>query len=222
MKYHKIRNAYVRDKETRKITDKVVSKYADKPIWKVYEKMDGRNIRFIFEKGKEPIFKGRNENSEFSKAEAEFLTKMLNKIELTTFNSSDSKKLVIYFELFGEKVQKNPYNLEGFSLWYIDALLDGKFIGHSNSTTCTDHNGIYGWVLFKEGFHKLSTFSYPLYMDLTIPEAKEKLKELKKSRDMAEQYIEGFIVVADVPNNDKNRDDREIYKIKMENLKDVV
>lgn len=104
--YHKIKNVFCRDENTHKL---IPFKWRNDTfhclsncVWVATEKIDGTNIRVIFD-GEKVIFKGKSDNAQIPGPLVEHLTQFFT---LELMKSVFSCPVCLYGEGFGGKIQK--------------------------------------------------------------------------------------------------------------------
>ena len=134
--YHKINNIFTRDNITGKLNYGDWSslefdslKDAD---WRLYEKIDGTNIRIIWHNGILSI-RGRSDNSQIPAHLLDILRELFPHEKLVNVFGITDKQICLYGEGFGFKIQKTGYNYDSkkakFALFDIninDFWLDDK------------------------------------------------------------------------------------------------
>ena len=98
--------------------------YLRRVCWDWHEKIDGMGMRIIWT-GSERLLAGRTKISTPSDAELEALASIAPSVELLKAVFGD-RKVIIFGELFGEKIQKNLLGMTGRHFRVFDILLDNK------------------------------------------------------------------------------------------------
>ena len=129
-KYPKIETLFERD-ENFKVTDKIrLSEFENIKNWLITEKIDGTNIRIIFDKTcDDPLdIRGRTDNAQIPP----FLLKELHKmfqVEKIAEIFDGANKVCLYGEGYGAKIQKGGGNYnKGNSFRLFDIWIDGCWL----------------------------------------------------------------------------------------------
>lgn len=129
-KYPKIETLFKRD-EKFKITNEIrLPEFENIKKWLITEKIDGTNIRVIFDKTKDDylVFKGRTDNAQIPTFLYEALLKMFP-IEKFVELFSRAKEVCLYGEGYGAKIQKGGGNYnKGNSFRLFDVWIDGWWL----------------------------------------------------------------------------------------------
>lgn len=108
--YQKIPGPFVRDRATKKLTAEFSSEdlrdLADVPIWNFTEKVDGTNVRILWD-GYRVAIAGRSDNSSFDLALVNYLQTTFMGPENETFfeQKFGTNPAVLYGEGYGPKIQ---------------------------------------------------------------------------------------------------------------------
>lgn len=108
--YQKIPGPFVRDRATNKLTSEFVSEelraLADLPVWDFTEKVDGTNVRVIWD-GYRVSFAGRTDNGQFHPDLFTFLNDSFGGSDNETFfeQKFGTNPAVLYGEGYGPKIQ---------------------------------------------------------------------------------------------------------------------
>ncbi len=111
--------------------------------WDITEKIDGTNIKILYN-GSEPIFGGRNENSQVPTFLLEYLQKTFNKDKLASVFPEAKNGILLYGEGYGNKIQDSgkQYRKENCSFALFDALIDGWWLERDNVKDVAQKLGI--------------------------------------------------------------------------------
>lgn len=178
-KYHKINGLYKRDEKGRFISEFSTPEfeYLFDNLWIGTEKIDGTNIRILWDKGNIEI-KGRNDNSDIP----EHLLKKLNQIcERIDFKETlgMENSVILYGEGYGYKIQKGgDYIQDGVDFIVFDILIND-------------------WVMKREDVIELSTKmglkSVPVVFKGSLKQAEEMVKNGFKS-SIGKAQAEGLVL----------------------------
>jgi len=138
--YPKIETLFERDKETFKVIDKIrLPEFENIKNWLVTEKIDGTNIRVIYQPG-EPqkiqeekiLFRGRTDNAQMPTFLLEKLQELftVEKFKKVIGDGEEPKQgICLYGEGYGQKIQKGggDYN-PGNSFRLFDVWIDGWWL----------------------------------------------------------------------------------------------
>lgn len=133
MEYPKINSLYKREEKTKKliIGDYACDEFASISRWTVTEKVDGTNVRIIYQKrpGWEGTlyFGGRTDNAQipadlFAHLQATFTLEKMERI----FAQAD--KVILFGEGYGPKIQSGGYYRSDVSFILFDAVIDGWWL----------------------------------------------------------------------------------------------
>lgn len=126
--YHKIQTVYLRDPETKfkTLLDGFYSKeefhFLENNKWAFTEKVDGTNIRIIYNNDEGKIYiKGKTDKAELHPA----LFKKLNELFLPKLDvfRGINKTITLYGEGYGEKVQSGGKYIKGHDFVLFDVLI---------------------------------------------------------------------------------------------------
>jgi len=178
-KYPKIESLFKRD-ENFKVTNEIrCPEFENIKKWLITEKIDGTNIRIIFNREEGYlVFRGRTDNAQMPAFLYEALLKMFH-IEKFMEVFPDVKEVCLFGEGYGQKIQKGggDYN-KGNSFRLFDVWIDGWWLE---------------WDSVIEIAKQLGIETAPEYGIMTLNKAVTKLKG---------GYSEGMIsIVAQVENN---------------------
>lgn len=130
--YHKIQSIYKRDPENNYKTfiegDYSVREFKAIDRWNLTEKVDGTNIRIIWDPSSGLRLAGRGNNSQIHSGIADFFQdNILNKLGVFKDNCKDNK-VVLYGEGYGPKIQKGGGNYgNDQKIVIFDVLVEDKF-----------------------------------------------------------------------------------------------
>ena len=133
MKYPKINTLWKRDEKNKfKIMEGHYSDDEFKNVnkWHVTEKIDGTNIRIMFdiEKSKNWQFGGRTDNAQIPTFLFEYLQNTFDSNEIETF-FPEAKKVILFGEGFGPKIQKGGgLYRDDVSFILFDVWIDGWWL----------------------------------------------------------------------------------------------
>ena len=207
--YHKINSIFKRDKQTNKMILGDFStpelEYLSNSIWTFDEKVDGTNIRVIFD-GNKVSFGGRKDTSIIPQHLLDKLKSVftLEKLKNLFPNLSEGSTAVLIGEGYGEKIQKvgKHYDVD-----FVDFILFDVNIG-----------GIY---LLRDAVEDIANtinikFT-PIYGEGTVQDAIDIVTKGIKS-PLGQLTSEGFILRPKIPMFDRMRR-RIITKIKHKDFK---
>jgi len=133
-KYPKIETLFERDKETFKVTDKIrLPEFEMINNWLITEKIDGTNIRIIYQPGEpaELLFRGRTDNAQMPTYLLEVLQKIFTEEKFESVFTPEKllSCVCLYGEGYGAKIQKGggDYN-PGNSFRLFDVWIDGWWL----------------------------------------------------------------------------------------------
>jgi len=134
IKYPKIETLFERDKDTFKVTDKIrLPEFEMIDNWLITEKIDGTNIRIIYQPGEpsELLFRGRTDNAQMPTYLLEVLQKIFTKEKFESVFTPEKllSCVCLYGEGYGAKIQKGggDYN-PGNSFRLFDVWIDGWWL----------------------------------------------------------------------------------------------
>lgn len=134
IKYPKIETLFERDKVTFKVTDKIrLPEFEMIDNWLITEKIDGTNIRIIYQPGEpsELLFRGRTDNAQMPTYLLEVLQKIFTKEKFESVFPPEKllNCVCLYGEGYGAKIQKGggDYN-PGNSFRLFDVWIDGWWL----------------------------------------------------------------------------------------------
>lgn len=108
--YPKIQSPFKRDKKKNFLpgVSNLAFAYLLENSWRIYEKLDGISVRVIWDSKETTLtFAGRSDNTQFTKAQLEYLN---TTFKISQFLNYDS--MVFFGELVGPTCHKNRYNLD--------------------------------------------------------------------------------------------------------------
>lgn len=154
MKYPKINTIWKRDEKNKfNIIEGDFSKEEFKAIhrWSITEKVDGTNIRVIFDRGSnlEPKFRGRTDKAQIPNFLMNFLkSKFTRELMLKVF--PDSQKIILFGEGYGNKIQSvgKKYRDDN-SLILFDVCIDDWWLEQDNVNDIAKKLGIWSVPLLK-------------------------------------------------------------------------
>lgn len=184
--YHKIKNLFVFDKETKKF----LPDFRDSTFvalaniqWIFTEKIDGTNFR-IFWDGHKLTYGGRTNNAQFNKKQIEFIDKYLVNPENEELFEQlfGEKEVMVYGELFGAGINNGGRYVggEGFDFRVFDIEIGGFFIERGEN--------------FDNICFQLNLASVPITFVGTLPEAVELVRKTPTST-FSDAPLEGFVGV---------------------------
>lgn len=144
--YTKISNIFVRDPDTKKLTSdyaRIEYKYLENCEWEFREKIDGTNIRVIWD-GYRVSFRGRTDKASIPKHLLEKLEELFggpNNEEIFE-QQFGTKQVILFGEGYGEKIQKvgNLYGPVNFRLF--DVMINGWWLNSYGIEGIADLFGI--------------------------------------------------------------------------------
>jgi hypothetical protein len=169
--YQKISGLYKFDSDTRSYTKDFTSPELEAlgsaPIWDFTEKIDGTNIRVIWD-GYRVSFAGRTDNTQLPPRLLAFLT--------ATFGGPDNERLfeqkfgeanvVLYGEGYGAGIQRGGNYRDDQALILFDVKIDGLFLLHNSVEDIANYFGVdvvplvaTGWSIYEaidlvsDGYH---------------------------------------------------------------------
>lgn len=208
MLYHKIEGPFKRSAYNVKEVDRTswrnpaVEMLADSPIWVASEKIDGTNIRIIWD-GHRVSFGGRTERAELPGAlrnhlEETFLAPGVEELFEEIFGVNYA---VIFGEGYGPKIQNGGKYRDTPGFIGFDVSVGEKMLSR------TDARGI---------CDRLSVQFVPEYNPTTLHEMIEEVSRGRESQ-FGGFVAEGYVAVPEIPLYDQ-RGDRIIVKIKAADL----
>lgn len=205
--YHKIQTVYLRDPDTKYKTllkgqfSLPEFKYLAENEWEFTEKIDGTNIRIIYD-GKELIFKGKTDKSEFYPGTLERLKILFPSLDKFIEIFNEDATVTLYGEGFGKGIQKGGKYLD-----HVDFVLFDVKIGN--------------WWLQRKDVNnvakKFGIFSVPVIGRGTLYDAVEKTRKGFKS--VWGDFIAEGIVARPVVELKARNGERIITKIKYKDFK---
>jgi len=152
MEYHKIQSVFKRNEKTKEFTKDYSLpefEYLKSNLWYVTEKIDGTNVRIIWENG-EIKFRGKTDN-------AQILTALLEKIQQIFPKEKMQEifpegKVILYGEGFGAKIQSGgKYIKEGVDFILFDVLIDTWWLNRDSVEDIANKLGVKIVKLIGEG-----------------------------------------------------------------------
>lgn len=167
MEYHKIETLYVRDEKTHKVDPNQLKNrtYSIIKSWQFTEKIDGTNIRCIWNDGK-LNFGGRTDNAQIHADLIRHLYEIVSPEKLKEVFPSGNA--VIYGEGYGAGIQSGGLYSGSKKFIVFDVLVDGKWWLNWESTC--------------DVAKKLGLDVVPLFGEMTLEEATEIVKQGFQSR----------------------------------------
>lgn len=127
MEYHKINSIYKRDEKTKEFTNEFSLpefEYLKNNIWEFTEKIDGTNVRIIWENG-ELRFGGKTDNAQMPMKLLEKLQSIFTKEKMQNVFPEPEGKIILYGEGFGAGIQSGgKYIRDGVDFILFDVLID--------------------------------------------------------------------------------------------------
>jgi len=152
--YHKIQSIYKRDLKTHKFIEGEFSlpefEYLQHNIWVFTEKVDGTNIRVIWDREKVK-FGGKTDNAQMPMYLLERLQLLFTDEKFKTFYPDIS--MTLYGEGYGAKIQKGGgnYRPDGVDFVLFDVLINTWWLGRHNVKAIADKLGIDAVPIIQEG-----------------------------------------------------------------------
>ena len=208
MKYPKIDTLWKRDENNKfRIIEGDYSKieFANIKKWNVTEKIDGTNIRIIYENGS-VLFGGRTDN-------AQIPTRLLQYLQ-TTFTSSllssvfgDAEKVILFGEGYGARIQKGGglYRKDNAFILF-DGWVDGWWLL---------------WDSIEDIARKLDIKCVPLIGLMSLEEAVEYVKSKPKSLISEEPKIAEGLVARAFPMMLFRNGNPLVWKLKVKDYSDL-
>ncbi|MCW0953264.1 RNA ligase family protein [Weissella ceti] len=143
--YPKFYGPYIRNKETKKL-DKELPRpellpyMNDTTKWWVSEKMDGTNTRIIWDGYKLEV-KGRTGGSQLQGYQTELLGDLTQNGNYKFDETFGEKRVIIYGETFGGKIQGNPHNAEP-QFQIFDINIDGVWLMYDDVKLISEQLGL--------------------------------------------------------------------------------
>jgi len=127
MEYHKINSIYKRDEKTKDFTNEFSLpefEYLKDNTWEFTEKIDGTNVRIIWE-NRELRFGGKTDNAQMPMKLLEKLQTIFTKEKLQSVFPEPEGKIILYGEGFGASIQSGgKYIRDGVDFILFDVLID--------------------------------------------------------------------------------------------------
>lgn len=131
MTYPKIQTLFERNMQTHKVTDKIrLPEFENIKHWLVTEKIDGTNVRVLYEQSKPLEFKGRTEKAEMPTFLLEKLKAMFP-VDKVHEQFKDAEQVCLYGEGYGPRINKGGIYREadaGVSFRLIDVWINGWWL----------------------------------------------------------------------------------------------
>lgn len=133
--YHKINSIYKRDEKTKAFLNEYSIpefEYLKDNIWEFTEKIDGTNIRIIWENG-ELKFGGKTDNAQIPIRLLEKLQTIFTKELMVNTFSNINERVILYGEGFGAGIQSGgKYNPKEVDFILFDVLIDNWWLNRSS------------------------------------------------------------------------------------------
>lgn len=170
MEYHKIETLFERDEKTHRLKPELILKnpvYGIIKTWQFTEKIDGTNIRIIWNPESRVTFGGKTENAQIH---ADLITWLYENITDEKMRAIfPDTSVVLYGEGYGAGIQKGGGNYsQTKKLILFDVLVGGKW-------WLSDEN-------MRDVAAKLSIEAVPLIGEMTLEEATEYVRHGFQSR----------------------------------------
>ena len=127
MEYHKINSIYKRDEKTKRFLNEYSLpefEYLKDNIWEFTEKIDGTNVRVIWEHG-DLRSGGKTDNAQMPMRLLEKLQTIFNKDKMQVAFPEPEGKIILYGEGFGAGIQSGgKYNPKEMDFILFDVLID--------------------------------------------------------------------------------------------------
>lgn len=127
MEYHKINSIFKRDEKTKAFTNEFALpefEYLKDNIWEFSEKIDGTNVRIIWENG-ELRFGGKTDNAQMPMKLLTKLQELFTKEKMQIAFPEPEGRVILYGEGFGAGIQSGGnYNPKGMDFILFDVLID--------------------------------------------------------------------------------------------------
>jgi hypothetical protein len=125
MRYESIENLFIRDTNTHKcipVFKSPVVQYLNECAWYLTEKIDGMNIRVIFDNDGEFVVRGRSDKAVLAEDLVQHITAL--------FDTVDFANVIVYGEGYGGSIQKgSKYGQDKkFIMFDIATTVDGKVV----------------------------------------------------------------------------------------------
>ena len=212
--YQKIETVFERDTQTKKLLfgkfRNPTVKYLASNEWNVTEKIDGTNIRVLWD-GHKFSFGGRTDKAEVPKPLLEKLNSLFNYKQEQIFEQIFGEKEVIIFgEGIGEKIQCGLYGKE-YRFLVFDIMINGKYLRLSDTIHICN---------------QLSLETVPVWNDtmsltdlLTAIWTNDEIQRASSELGGESGNVEGFVVRPTETIYDNNLD-RVIVKLKFRDFKE--
>ena len=142
MKYHKINSIFKRD-EKGQFTEEFATpefEFLKNNLWEFTEKIDGTNVRIIWEDGKLK-FRGKTDNAQMPVLLMEKLQEIFTKEKLQEIFPEG--KVILYGEGFGPGIQSGgKYLKEGVDFILFDVVIDNWWLNRISIEDIADKLGI--------------------------------------------------------------------------------
>ena len=127
MEYHKINSIYKRDEKTKKFLSEYSIpefEFLKDNIWEFTEKIDGTNVRIIWE-NKELKFGGKTDNAQMPMKLLDKLQTIFTKEKIQNTFPEPEGRIILYGEGFGAGIQSGgKYNPKEMDFILFDVLID--------------------------------------------------------------------------------------------------
>jgi ATP-dependent RNA circularization protein (DNA/RNA ligase family) len=127
MEYHKINSIYKRNEKTKEFLSEYSLpefEFLKDNIWEFTEKIDGTNVRVIWENG-ELRFGGKTDNAQMPMKLLEKLQSIFTKEKMQVAFSNPEGRIILYGEGFGASIQSGgKYIKDGVDFILFDVLID--------------------------------------------------------------------------------------------------
>ncbi len=127
MKYHKIQSIFKREEKTKEFTKEFSMpefEYLKDNLWEFTEKIDGTNIRIIWDNG-ELRFGGKTDNAQMPMKLIEKLQTIFTKDKMQKVFPEPEGRIILYGEGFGASIQSGgKYIRDGMDFILFDVLID--------------------------------------------------------------------------------------------------
>lgn len=154
MKYHKINSIFKRDEKTKAFTNEFALlefEYLKDNIWEFTEKIDGTNVRVIWENG-EIRFGGKTDNAQMPIKLLDKLKLLFTKEKMQLAFPEPEGKIILYGEGFGAGIQSGgKYNPKEMDFILFDVLIDKWWLNRDAVEDIANKLGIKIVKLIGEG-----------------------------------------------------------------------
>jgi len=214
--YQKIETVFERDPKTKKLLlnqfRNPTVRYLRKNEWYMTEKIDGANIRVVWD-GHKFSFYGRTDKSEVPKPLLEKLNSIFNyEMEQVFEQMFQDKEVILFGEGIGEKIQCGLYGKE-YRFLVFDIMINGKYLHLIDSFDIAIKLGL-ETVPFKDDFWTLEDAVE------AVTKYREKIKSCISMAGGNPGNVEGFVLRPAYTVYDSNFD-RVIVKIKLRDFEEA-